>query len=181
MVEKSAREFILGFIAGEGSFQIDLQIDRDRVRYNVRAIPRLSILVHEEKVLDEIQKYIGGSRTTYGKQARLDIRSAEDCDNFIQLVDSSDCSLFFDTKKFEQYQHWKKAVELKSGKYGKKDVKEMVRLSFDAGMPEKRKRSEEDYLNIIDESGDYKCGGKNKDGSTCKRHVARPNNTCQHH
>lgn len=174
-------EFILGFIAGEGSFQVDLQKRPSRSKYNVTVRPHFSLLVHEKKILDDIQSKIGGKIYENSPEYRLDIRSINESKTLIRLVESTNSDFFKITDKYEQYLGWKRVVGFKDNDITKEEVKKSIEIAYDIGKPDKRKHNKEYYLNAVSKSGDYTCGAETKKGTPCKRHVATPNGRCQHH
>jgi len=183
MESDSARGFLLGFIAGEGSFMIEVGAI-ERRRWNINISPRFSLLVHEDKILQNLMSQTNlGNVNKQKKRSMWNIQSIDECLELCEIIDESSCELFEDTNKYEQYKDWKKCLKLiDKGKHKKREgAHKLVDLSFDLGKESKRKHSRKYYHNKIEEAGDYICGGETKSGRKCQRHVAKKENKCQHH
>jgi len=183
MENDSARDFLLGFIAGEGSFMIEVGAIQRR-RWNVNISPRFSLLVHEDDILQKLCSETDlGNVCTQEDRSMWSIKSIDDCLELCKIIDDSDSCLFKSTHKYEQYKDWKECLKLiDEGKHTTKSgAHKLVDLSFDLGKESKRKYSREYYHNKIEEAGDYICGGETNGGGECKRHVAEKDNKCQWH
>jgi len=183
MVDESARGFLLGFISGEGSFMIEVG-DRQRRRWNVNISPKFSLLVHEKEILTQLQdEFELGNIHHSGERSQWSIQSIDECLTLCQIIDESDTQFFENTKKYKQYEQWKKCLHMiDNGEHTTREgAHELIDMSFEIGRPDARKYSKEYYHNRVNEAGDYICGGECSDGTICKRHVSEPDNTCQWH
>lgn len=183
MEDNSARGFLLGFIAGEGSFMIEVGAVQRR-RWNVNISPKFSLLVHEDEILQNLVSQTNlGNVYTQDNRSQWSISSVDGCLELCEIIDNSDCELFENTHKYQQYKDWKKCLNLiESGEHKTKSgAHKLVDLSFNLGKQQQRKHSRRYYHNKINEAGDYICGAETKDGSDCQRHVAEKSNNCGWH
>lgn len=177
-------DFLLGLIAGEGSFMLTVS-PVERRRWNVAIKPQFTIHMYELDVLEKSKELCNdiGTIDSHSDGYSWKVRSVEDCRIITDIVDNNSTDMFESTNKYEQFTKWKKGLHIiESEKHlTKEGTIELVDISFDIGKSSHRKLSKEDILSEIEKAGDYYCGGENNDGSTCQRHVSKPDNTCQHH
>jgi len=104
--------FILGFIAGEGSFQLNA---RKNGKY-IEVIPKFSIYLkdNDEKLLREIHSVIGVGSVTLTKNGhvQLQARSKEDLSTIISFIDGSYDKFWKNSNKKEKYETWKEIVHI---------------------------------------------------------------------
>jgi len=183
MVDKSARGFLLGFIAGEGCFMIEVG-DIQRRRWNINISPRFSLLVHEDEILTQLRdEFDLGNVYHSDERSQWSIQSIDGCLELCEVIDNSDIRFFEGTEKYNQYEKWKACLHMiNDGEHTTRDgAHKLVDRSFEIGKPGKRKYSKDYYHNRINEAGDYTCDAETKDGSNCSRHVAKPDNNCGWH
>lgn len=182
-MEISNPQFLMGFIAGEGSFSFATHIRPNTSKYNIYIQPRFSILVHEQKIIKQLHKDAGlGKQYDSKETSTWSIRRNDECLEFAKFVEDVAGDYFRKTNKYKQFSRWYDGVKLmqKTGKT-ESDMKTLVDISYEVGMPEKRNKTKEELYELIEQGGGHLCGGENKDGSKCKRNVAKPSNNCQHH
>lgn len=175
-------DFTLGFIAGEGSFSIDVQ-PLERRTYNVAVYPRFQLLVHEKEIVYKLcdDTGIGEVRERRNGVHTWNVRTQEDCVKLIDFIEENSNEYFEATRKFEQYSRWKEAVQLLDGDDSPEDLKQAVTIGYEIGMPEKRKRSVEDFHRLIDKGGHSSCGYEKDNGELCQRRVKSADQTCYQH
>jgi hypothetical protein len=99
--------FILGFIAGEGSFTVNLEEQSGKLY----AYPRFKVAVHERDraLLDAMAECVGlGAVYGHGEDsAEWRIDNQEESQRFAQQVlAAADGSLFTESDKYEQFVRW---------------------------------------------------------------------------
>jgi hypothetical protein len=185
MLDSAEREFLLGFIAGEGSFMIEVN-DAKRRRWGFRIIPRFGLLVHESDILhklcDETNLGIVHERADSAESSWL-IRSIDECLELCEIIDSqSESGLFEQTDKYNQYTKWKSAINMiDDGKHLNRDgAHKIVDMSYEIGDPKRRKYDAQYYHDKINQP-DYICGADTQEGVPCQSHVAEADNNCRWH
>lgn len=177
-------QFILGFIAGEGSFSFK---SVERGRFNFYIQPEFSLNVKERDVLDHIIEEVGfGYNYDLSKNGMSTwrISSREGRLKLIEFIDEHAGPLFKSTKKYESYLKWKELVERKPELLKTRDgVKEMVSLAYAINERERSrptKRSKEEVFEIIDNAERHTCGVDASNGP-CGNIVSSPDDVCHRH
>lgn len=160
MSDNLHRGFLLGLIAGEGSFYVTMANDQRR-KYDVCPGIRFSVTMgfYEQEMLEALQEATGlGSVTTHGKGFQWTISSRKDCHELNGMIDGwldeTDTALFRRSHKYTAYQKWKEILEdfFQPGKtLGKNDLIEVAQLKEDINCtPGGAARSAEELKDIIE-------------------------------
>lgn len=112
------RGFILGLIAGEGSFSIKFaKSDQYRVGYIIN--PRFSLGMREEELimLEQISDSVGLGRVKpKGRKNQIywSISSVGECINLCSFIESPENSseIFMESSKYSSYMAWKNVLEM---------------------------------------------------------------------
>ena len=177
----SFANFFLGFIAGEGSFQIDVTPKEDRA-YNVHVQPSFSVAVYEQEIIEKIQdEFQFGNIRQLGEEWRFNTKNRQACKELISFIEENKTQRFESTAKHDQYAQWRDAVH-SWNQESEEDMKKIVDVAYSIGKPNQRKRSKEDFYELIQEGGVYYClCGDTQSGEPCERRVKGPNKTCRFH
>jgi len=177
-------QFIIGFIAGEGSFSAKVY-PRDSQRFGVQVVPEFSLKVKEKEVIHNIVEYteIGYVRDTPDGYAAWRISSNEELQQLISFIEGNRRGGFECCEKYNAYNRWKKVVEgrreLMMTEEGMKELVERAREINQMGARPPA-RSKEELFNIIESNGSYECGHPLDDGN-CERTVSNPDSKCYLH
>lgn len=185
--------FILGLIAGEGSFSSSVNIDNSR-RLNVQAQLQFSVSMEDGDVLESIANDTGIGSVYHRSdgQSSWKAENYKDRRKIIEFVEEHSTDYFEQTRKYEQFTKWRRANEMYGKGVGedinsKSDMKEFVRTArlVNKGVGKKpTKNSIERLLTAID-SGRierYECGSTNTTtGEPCTQSVSSPDETCVYH
>lgn len=121
--------FILGIIAGEGSFSSALLNQSDTVYIYPIFQMGMSDVDGEviERMADDLDigtvNYSGGNVGWY-------VRGQEDVDDLIEFIENTDCEEFELTEKYDQYGRWMELVEKKRASDGSRDEREeLIRVA----------------------------------------------------
>lgn len=109
--------FILGLIAGEGSFCTDMHKQKT-YKYNVHTGLRFYIALHEKdkEVIDCLQKYFGigdvGYKNNSGSGAyKWEIKRNDEVKQFAEWVEENSTNWFKKTRKYDSFVKWKSLIE----------------------------------------------------------------------
>lgn len=111
--------FVLGFIAGEGSFQLTArQNPRDEEKTAVR--PKFSVLLtdNDSTVLKSIQKELGGVgqvTETGDGHVQLQVSAKKELVEVKDYIHQNESELWNDSCKSSEFDRWKRVVEIYSG------------------------------------------------------------------
>jgi len=125
--------FVLGFIAGEGSFHVRLVVKQNE---KVRPYPAFGLKVDEITILEKIRTEVGAGYITTNKDGHStwQLQSEEDVLCLNDYVKRHKGDWFESTHKHEQFKKWSEVVELTKGKSNanmeKSDKKKIVEMSF---------------------------------------------------
>jgi len=152
---EESEQFLLGFIAGEGSFNFNLQ-KRDAMKCGLLASPRFAINVTsgDRRTLERLQSRIGGSidsrETTHNPQVCLVVIGLENCKRVAEFVDRYAGPEFRETQKWESFTKWKSLIEDYSPPKSRDEVKEIVYRAKDINPHGSSGRSAEEWMSVID-------------------------------
>lgn len=155
-----SKYFILGLIAGEGSFQLNLTINNTR-SYGFAPVPKFSLLVHEKDILDKIVNEVGLGKVksrSHDDGYVWEIINQNEVIEFSDWIKKSSTEFWESTNKYKQFEKWNVAVDMICRRetnyhgemYNDSEMKKIVDISYDIGMPDKRKMSKDDYYDMID-------------------------------
>jgi hypothetical protein len=180
--------FILGFIAGEGSFYVSL-MERESVG-KLRINPSFKLQVAENKIIYKIHKELGiGTVDNYNEFTNFRVQSTEECIELSKFVDENVDTLFRSTHKYEQYKLWKEVLEIVTEpKYNKRlqdipaeEQKRCVNLAYQIPKSNNRKYDKQYWYDIIDSFERQRCGAERNNGDICTRPVKEETSTCIYH
>lgn len=143
-------KFILGFIAGEGSFHVTLATSGSGY---VVPKPTFSIRVYENEIIDAIHQEvsIGNVRKRAdGKVWR--VQSISECEDIVQRIEESAGPLFKKTDKWRQFKLWSEAVEIKQkdGRTSKEDKKRLVEISYSIPKSNTKTKDMNEWFSLIE-------------------------------
>lgn len=121
--------FILGLIAGEGSFSSALLNQNDTVY--IYPIFQMGLSDVDEDIIHYMtnEMDIGTTSKSNGAIGWF-VRGKEDVDDLIEFIEEADCEEFEITEKYDQYQRWMELVEKKRASEGSKEErKELIRIA----------------------------------------------------
>lgn len=179
-------EFILGFIAGEGSFTTTCAV-REDAKHGVYPTIRFKLNVKEREVLDEIQE-------------QLELGQVKDHDNVGQSVwritnnkelkefskwikENADCG-FKESKKYDSFIVWSELLDERSEMIKSKDgIKEFIDKSRKINSESARtvSKSTNKLKGIVDSSTNYICGVESTYTNCCENPVDDPDSNCHRH
>lgn len=122
MTEQSEiSDFVLGFIAGEGSFSVSFQ---EQTTYEVNVYPNFRFYMGvndwDEEVMEHIYEEIGVGDLIYrsgnGKredQVVIEVRRIDEVEEFIGWIDENASKTFKMTDKYESYISWRDAFRIR--------------------------------------------------------------------
>lgn len=175
-------QFILGFIAGEGSFSYK---SVERGRFNFYIQPEFTLKVKEreilELILDEIG--IGYNYTDDNEMTTWRTSSRDEKLQLIEFIDTHADEMFKSTQKYQSYVKWKELVERKPELIKSKEgVKEMAELAYSINPYGTRSnaRTLEEVYEIVDSSQQHFCEEPAKNGP-CSNPVNSSDEKCYRH
>ena len=176
-------QFILGLIAGEGSFSFSTQTDKGR--FGVYIQPSFSLSMYEEKLVREVHETLGLghiSERSDGMYA-LRITSRDERLELIKFVDRNASELFKASEKYIAYCNWKRMVERKQELMKTKDgMRKLVRMAHSVNdFGKSTNYSSEELLKIIDENDQHFCGVTTSKEQPCENPVNSEDAKCYLH
>jgi hypothetical protein len=176
-------EFILGFIAGEGSFHVSL-LERKSGLPGYR--PVFKVGVNEEEIIYRIHNHLKlGNVYNEEDMYVWQMQSVDDLITLCYWIEENKSKTFECTKKHEQYKKWKKAVEIKESNKNKKmsveNQKKMIDISYSIPDSNTKKVSKEDWYKKAENNKLYYCNEQNYYGEKCMITVESEEDTCRHH
>jgi len=177
-------EFILGFVAGEGSFYVSVS---ERANSRVKITPAFSIKVYEMDVLQSIKEELGvGKIDKYEDEYSLNVQSRPECEKVRKFVNENCTRWFKSTHKYEQFKKWCSVLDILSNwerNNPPKDekMKEAVDLAYSIARTNTREETKDYWYSLIDESERYTCGEERTNGDICNRPVTSKNEACVWH
>lgn len=171
-------QFVLGLIAGEGSFSA-YSGPCEKRRFGVQVEIDFSVKMKEESILKSAQEFVGlGYISHTGEYTTWTVASQQDVEDFISWIERQDLSAFKQTLKYDSYERWKKVVDKRKGfmksKEGVKKLIEMSRSINDFERDLKYEKSE--LFEIIEENDVHRCGHNG-----CRQIVSSVEETCYAH
>jgi len=180
-------EFILGFIAGEGSFTTTCAVN-DEAKFGVYPSMQFKMNVKEKTILEEIQEFVGIGRVT--KEADKDsqwawrITKTSELHELANWIEQhTDCG-FEDSKKYKSFTIWHELLnERKELLNSKGGIRRFIRQSREINDDSARTtgRSVEELEAIVDSSTNYICGAESEYSNCCENPVDSENETCYRH
>ena len=177
-----AEQFILGFIAGEGSFAISVW-ERDSGKIHAR--PFFKLGVDEQKIVREIYQEageIGGLTERQSGYLSWQVQSMDDVCNLRDWVNEHRGQWFNNCHKSEQFELWSEAVDIhKQDTITDNDRKRLVDLSYQIPRSNTKKIDREEWHQRIDDWEQHYCIATRDDGESCEMPVPEPDMLCHHH
>jgi len=172
-------EFILGMMAGEGSFHIVLESP-------TRQRPKFKMTMYEGDVLREMCLQLGlgsvshdwGERYSWHIQSKTDIRELRD------WIAENMCDGFKSTDKFRQFKLWSESVDIiPSGRrpISQEDRERLVELSYEIPKSDTKDKDKEEWLQAVRSVSVYYCGAETQSGGECGNRVPTESAKCRHH
>lgn len=176
-------EFVLGFIAGEGSFYVTLL---DRKSGHPRYRPKFKLGVNEEDIVKRICDQVGVGRVYKGSDTyNWNVQSVEENIRLSNWVEKNATKEFKMTNKYNQYKDWKKAVKIKESNKNKRltvsEQKKMIDISYNIPDSDTKKISKEEWYKKAEQNKLHRCGEINSSGNECMSIVSNKNETCTYH
>lgn len=171
-------QFVLGLIAGEGSFSAYAGPSESR-RFGVQVEIDFSVKMKEEDVLQSARDFVGLGYISYtGDYTMWTVSSNDDVQNLIEWIEEQDLSPFKQTLKHDSYQNWKEVVQKREDLMKSKEgMKELVQMARSINYFDKKlKYSTEELFEIIEQNEVNRCG---YDG--CRQTVSSADETCYAH
>jgi hypothetical protein len=170
--------FVLGFIAGEGTFSTESEIN-DKYRFNLLISPKFQVKVKEEDVVREMRDTVGlGQVNVYGDYGVWRISSNDEFDELIKWIDRNADNGFSSTHK------WRKFVNdrhrMMKTRDGMKELIDLTRTINDASA-RTNARSVEELKEVVDSAEVYVCGKTTNSGDPCEQVVSGPDVSCYRH
>lgn len=147
-------EFILGLIAGEGCFSVQLS-QRDDLTHGVEIRPSFTVHMKEDGEILETVKDIVGLGEVYAREkgAAWHMTRHGELVELIELIDDHAGSLFWETDKGSVFTNWKQIIERKgSGRHlSEEETKKIIRLAKTLNERGKSGKSVDYWINIVNE------------------------------
>lgn len=104
-------KFILGFIAGEGSFHTRLR-QNEHSNYGVETSLEFTLLLNDRdsELLEEIHDYIGLGRIRYDDSRSTvcwKVSSKEDCKDLARFIEENAGDGFVSSEKYQSFKKWR--------------------------------------------------------------------------
>jgi len=176
--------FVLGFIAGEGTFSTESEIN-DKYRFNLLISPKFQVKVKEVDVLREMCDSVGiGQVNQYGDYGVWRVSNNDEFDDLIEWIDNNADSGFRSTHKWASYKKWRKFVNerhrLMKTKDGMEELIDLTRNINDVSARTNARTSEE-LKQVVRDAEVYVCGEKTNSGDPCEQAVSGPDVSCYRH
>lgn len=183
-----SEKFVLGFIAGEGSFQLRVFKRDTGEQVRARFTPAFSLGVYEEEIVQMIRDEIGvGKISTVDERTTIRVQSFDDCLVVKEYVENNAGNWFKSTHKWEQFKLWRDGIELLSdwerdNPISKEAQKKVVDLSYEIPRSDTKNLDKQDWYDIIDEYERFVCGAEKSRGSEpCQTPVKGEDELCVWH
>lgn len=172
-------DFMLGMIAGEGSFHIVLEAPS-------RQRPKFTMNMHEREILEIMQEQLEWGTISKPDDTRTEwqVQGKEDLREMKEWVENNMSEGFKSTDKYRQFLLWSEAVEIRPD--GREpipveDRKRLVELAFEIPKSDNRNKSKEEWLELVESAKVYYCDGTTNGGTECKNSVEADGATCRWH
>mgnify|MGYP006281713157 CR=1 FL=1 len=146
----SNADFILGLIAGEGCFYVELNKNK-RVSHNVYARPAftLGVKVDDPDIVHILEEEFGfGEIVKKDNSIEIRVRNKDSIEQLIDWLDEKSSTLFERTDKHRQYEDWKTIRNKIENCETEQDMIEIVTLSKSLSNSTHGK-SKEDWHDLI--------------------------------
>lgn len=179
--------FILGFIAGEGSFTTTCAVSDDS-KFGVYPSMQFKLNVKEKVVLNEIVEFVGIGRVVEesdrNEQWAWRITKYSELKDFSDWINQHLGGGFEESKKYQSFKIWSELLELREDMLSSKDgVKRFIDMSREINDDSARTsyRSIEKLKKIVDSSTNYICGAESSYTNCCENPVDGPDKNCYRH
>jgi hypothetical protein len=129
-------QFLLGLIAGEGCFTINLTQKNTSPGIRVNCKFQLTMGEADSGLVEAIHEYIGVGGV-YGEQdihenwqdnVSIHVSSKDDAKKIRTLIEESATEVFKQSKKWSQFQIWCDVMDLSEGEISPEEAKEIISL-----------------------------------------------------
>jgi len=174
-----SEDFILGMIAGEGSFHIVLE-GPTRLR------PKFKMTMHEDDILRDmcLNLNLGSVSHDWGDRYSWHVQSKSDVRELRDWVSEKMCDGFKSTDKYRQFKLWSEAVDIfPSGRVplSKDERVRLVELSYDIPKSDTKEKDKDEWIQAVKSVTINYCGANTKSGEDCENRVPSENDKCRHH
>lgn len=141
--------FVLGFIAGEGSFHVTLELTGSGY---VVPKPTFSLRVYEDNILDKIRNHTSVGKVRDRKNGKAwRAQSISDCKELSDWVDKRAGDMFKSTDKWRQFKLWKEAVEIKlsDGRSSLEEKKRLIEISYEIPKSDTKSKTMDEWFALI--------------------------------
>lgn len=179
-----SKDFILGMIAGEGSFHVLMEkpsggtIDRQR--------PIFTMTMYEDGILQQMCSQLGLGIVTDDKGSRFTwrINNKKEVNEMRNWVLDNISNDFKATDKYRQFKLWSEAVDIvpdDRSPLSKPKRKRLVEISYEIPKSDTKNLSKEEWFKIIENTDIHYCGEPTKSGGECSNRVPSKDGKCRHH
>jgi len=172
-------KFILGIMAGEGSFHIVLESP-------TRQRPKFKMTMYEGDILRQmcLQLGLGSVSHDWGDRYSWHIQSKQDVRDLRNWISNNMCEGFKSTDKFRQFELWSEAVDIipdDRRPISKNDREQLVELSYEIPKSDTKGKDKSEWLQAVRSVDIYYCGAEKRNGGECGNRVPTENFKCRHH
>ena len=179
-----SHDFILGMIAGEGSFHVLMEqpsggtIDRQR--------PVFTMTMHEDDILRQMALQLGLGVVTddAGERFTWRINNKQQVNQMRNWVLENISEDFKATDKFRQFKLWSEAVDIipdDRTPLSKLQRKRLVEISYEIPKSDTKNLSKDEWFEIIENTDIHYCGAETQSGEECGNRVPTESAKCRHH
>jgi hypothetical protein len=178
--------FVLGLIAGEGSFSSNINVSDGR-RFGVDVRPTFSLVMSDESAVKSCVEItnIGYISQRSNGMWEWRVRKNEEVKNFQNWVIQNSSKYFRSTDKYDTFLRWKTLVDVRpSMKDSKKGMKNLVYLARRINKDKNTRGNSytrDELFEIIEENGKFVCGFEKDSGEECQFLVNQPDELCYAH
>lgn len=179
-------DFILGFIAGEGSFST-YTVESDSNKFGLQITPHFNLKVDEREIIEKIHDYMGFGTTLQDNRGMWSWRVAgkSSRQKLISWIEDNATEEFKCTSKWESFKKWRTFTEKRRELMKSRDgIKELIRMSRNINPDKSRSanaRTVDELISIVEDAEYYECGEPTQKGTPCKTTVDSPDGTCYRH
>jgi hypothetical protein len=147
--------FVLGVIAGEGTFNVALHHQEERAKHNVRPDPQFAVKmdVRDKNLVKECHESVGlGQYNEYEDMVYWSISSKEDCKKMVEYVEENANCGFKNTEKWESFKVWRDVVDIVGEPYkrlSEDEVRTCVTKAKEMNTTYTAERTEEEWLSLV--------------------------------
>ena len=175
-------QFLLGFIAGEGSFFVGLY---QRGSGSVEARPKFALSVDERLIVEQSKDKLNGIGQIIEERDGMitwQVQSIGDVQKMREWAEQNYSEWFDHTHKSYQFELWCEAVDIRTSEgMTNDDKKRLVDISYDIPRSNTKQLSREEWYQRIDNWEQYYCEATTEDSGKCQRPVPNTDDVCHIH